>query len=55
MARLLGEAKDASSVDPLINAFDYGASESNEKAMNKEVAIALGSIGDKKAAPALLK
>jgi HEAT repeat protein len=55
IARLLGEAKDPSSVDALINAFDFGASESVEKAMNKEIAIALGSIGDKRAAPTLIK
>jgi HEAT repeat protein len=55
IARLLGEMKDPSSVDPLINAFDPAASESNEKAMNKEIAIALGGIGDKRAAAALMK
>lgn len=55
IARLLGEMKDPSSVDALMNAMDPGASESNEKAMNKEIAIALGAIGDKRAVPALTK
>jgi HEAT repeat protein len=55
IARLLGEMKDPSSVDPLVNAMDPGASESNEKAMNKEVAIALGALGDQRAVPALIK
>jgi HEAT repeat protein len=55
IARLLGEAKDPSSVDALINALDFGAAESVEKAMNKEIAIALGAIGDKRAAPTLIK
>jgi HEAT repeat protein len=55
IARLLGEAKDPASVEPLINALDFGASESHEKAMNKEIAIALGNIGDKKAAGTLIK
>lgn len=55
VARLLGETKDPSSVDPLMNAIDPGASESNEKAMNKEIALALGAIGDKRAAPMLIK
>ena len=55
IARLLGEAKDPGSVDPLMNALDFSASESHEKAMNKEIAIALGNLGDKKAAGTLIK
>jgi HEAT repeat protein len=55
IARVLGEAKDPASVEPLMNALDFGASESHEKAMNKEIAIALGNLGDKKASGTLIK
>ncbi|MEW6433608.1 MAG: HEAT repeat domain-containing protein [Myxococcota bacterium] len=55
LARLLGEAKDPSSLEPLMNAMDLAASDSDARAMNKEIAVALGSIGDAKAVPALLK
>lgn len=55
IARLLGEAKDPSSIEPLMNAMDLAASDSDARTMNKEIAIALGAIGDPKAVPALLK
>jgi HEAT repeat protein len=55
LARLLGEAKDPSSVEPLLNAVDLAASESDARTMNKEIALALGSIGDPKAVPTLGK
>jgi HEAT repeat protein len=55
LARLLGEAKDASSVEPLLTAVDFAASDSDARAMNKEIAIALGAIGDPKAVPTLAK
>lgn len=55
IARLLGEAKDASSVEPLINAIDLGTSDSETRSMNKEIALALAKSGDPRAVPALLK
>lgn len=55
IARLLGEAKQASSVDALVNAIDPAASESDAKTMNKEIAIALGKLADQKSVPALVK
>ena len=55
IARVLGEQKQASSVGPLSDAIDPAASDSDAKAMNKEIAVALGSIGDAKAVPALSK
>ena len=55
LARLLGEAKDPSSIEPLMNAMDLAASDSDARTMNKEIAIAMGEIGDPKAVPALLK
>ena len=55
IARVLGEAKQSSSIDPLVNAIDPGASDSDAKTMNKEIATALGKIGDPRGAPALTK
>ncbi len=55
IARVLGEAKQASSVDSLINAVDLAATDTDAKTMNKEIAVALGKIGDAKAVPALIK
>lgn len=55
IARLLGEAKQASSIDALVNTIDAAATDSDAKTMNKEIAIALGNIGDPRGAPALTK
>ncbi len=55
IARVLGEQKEKSSVDPLIDAIDPAASDSESKTLNKEIAIALGNIGDPRAVPALTK
>jgi HEAT repeat protein len=55
IARLLGELRDPSSVEPLIDALDLGAADSNIFTMDKEIATALGMIGDKKAIPTLMK
>lgn len=55
IARVLGEQKDASALDALVNAIDPAASESDGKAMNKEIATALGELGDKKAVTALTR
>lgn len=55
LARLLGEQKDPSAVEALMNAIEPGASDSETKTMNKEIAIALGTIKDPKAVPALIK
>ena len=55
IARVLGETKDPSSVESLLGAIDFGANDSEDKASNKEIVVALGAIGDKKAAPTLIK
>src|SRR3954463_13325580 len=55
LAQILGELKEASSVEPLTEAVDWTAAEGDSKGMNKEIAIALGNIADAKAAPTLLK
>ncbi len=55
IARLLGEQKDVSGIDALMNAIDLGSTDTDVKGMNKEIATALGEIGDAKAAPALVK
>lgn len=55
IARVLGEAKQASSVAALSDAMDPAATDSDMKTMNKEIANALGKIGDKSGVPALTK
>jgi HEAT repeat protein len=55
IVRVLGEQKAAGGFDALTNAIDGAASDSETKTLNKEVAIALGKIGDPKAVPALTK
>src|SRR5262245_12999563 len=55
LAMILGELKDPSSIEALADAIDYTAAEGDSKAMNKEIANALGNIGDPKAAGTLLK
>lgn len=55
IAKILGELKDPSSVLPLADTLDLGNSDSAANAMNKEIATALGAIGDPKAEPTLLK
>jgi HEAT repeat protein len=55
IARILGEAKNPSSVEALLGAIDFGANDSDDKAANKEIVTALGAIGDKKAVPTLVK
>ena len=53
IVRVLGEAKQASSVAALSDAMDPAATDSDMKTMNKEIANALGKIGDKSGVPAL--
>ncbi|MFO0597891.1 MAG: HEAT repeat domain-containing protein [Myxococcaceae bacterium] len=55
IARVLGEAKQASSIDPLAEAIDPAATDSDAKNLNKEIALALGKIGDAKAVNPLTK
>lgn len=55
IARLLGEAKQTSSIDALVSSIDPAASENDAKTMNKEIALALGKIADPKCVPALVK
>ena len=55
IARVLGEAKLPSSVDALVSAIEPAATDTDAKTMNKEIAVALGKLGDPKAAPALVK
>ncbi len=55
LARVLGELKDPSAREALESAIDPAASESESRALNKEIAVALGNLGDAKAAPSLAK
>ncbi len=55
LARLIGEQKDPSSVEPLTTALDMGNPDREGQALNKEIANALTAIGDKKAIPTLKK
>jgi len=55
IARLLGELKSPSSVEPLVAALDFGSSDSAAQGMNKEIATALGNLGDPKAVPTLVR
>lgn len=55
LARLLRDMRRPESVEPLMNAVDPEASDSGAHLMNKELASALGEIGDKRAVPVLLK
>jgi HEAT repeat protein len=55
LARVLGEMKDPSSVQPLTEALDLGNTDRAGNAMNKEIVVALSAIGDKKAVPTLQK
>jgi HEAT repeat protein len=55
VARLLREVGNASSVGPLMDAVDLGNTDGTANAMNKEIAAALGRIGDAKSAPLLIR
>ncbi|MDC0713935.1 HEAT repeat domain-containing protein [Stigmatella sp. ncwal1] len=55
LARVLGDLKHPSSVEPLQAALDPGASDTDAHLANKELAAALGKVGSAKAAPALTK
>jgi HEAT repeat protein len=55
IARVLAEVKDPSSIQPLSDVIDFGGSDNASNTMNKEVAHALGAIGDAKATPILIK
>jgi HEAT repeat protein len=54
LVRTVGSLKSPSSVEPLGNAVDLGATETAEHQVNKELAAALGEIGDPRAVPSLL-
>jgi HEAT repeat protein len=53
LARVIGDLKHPSSLEPLQSAVDPGASDTDAHLMNKELAAALGKLGDPKAALAL--
>lgn len=55
LARLLGEQKDKGAIEALDNALDFGNPDSDGKTLNKEIAAALGNIGDPRAIPTLVK
>jgi HEAT repeat protein len=55
IVRLLGEQKDKGAVDALAATADFGAGDTDARTMNKEIAIALGRLGDPTAAPTLIK
>jgi HEAT repeat protein len=54
LARALGDLKHPSSVEPLQAALDPASTDTDTHLANKELAAALGKLGDKKAAPALV-
>jgi HEAT repeat protein len=55
VARALGDVKNPASVGPLGNTVDLTGTDSASNMMNKELAGALGEIGDPKAVPVLMK
>jgi HEAT repeat protein len=55
IARLLRETADPSSTAPLIEAVDFGNTDAAGNSMNKEIAGALGRIGDQKSVPTLVR
>ncbi len=55
IARVLGEMKDPSSVQPLIDGIDLGSTDSAANGMNKEITSALAAIGDPRANPTLMR
>jgi len=55
IARVLREVPDSSSVGPLSEAIDFGNSDSAANSMNKEIAAALGRIGNPAAIPTLAR
>jgi HEAT repeat protein len=55
IAHLLRETADPSSVGPLTEAIDFGNIDGSSNSMNKEIAGALGRIGDPRSVPALIR
>ncbi len=55
LARAIGDLKSPSSVEALESALDLGDVDSDTALANKEIAAALGKLGDPKAAPALTR
>jgi HEAT repeat protein len=55
VARALADVRSPDSVEPLGNAVDLGATDPASHQMNKELASALGEIGDPRAVPVLMK
>ncbi len=55
IARVLGEAKSETSIEPLTNAVVWSPSDTDEKGLDKEIATALGNIASPKAAATLVK
>jgi HEAT repeat protein len=55
IARLLGEIKDPSSIQPLTDAIDLGNSDAAGNSLNKEVVTSLAAIGDPTVIPTLQK
>ncbi len=55
IARVLGEAKSDSSIEPLANAVVWSPADTDEKGLDKEIATALGTIGSPKAVATLVK
>lgn len=55
IARLLGEGKSDTSIEPLTNAILWSPADTDEKNLDKEIANALGNIGSEKAAATLVK
>jgi HEAT repeat protein len=54
LARAIGDLKSPSSLEALQDALDPGATDTDTALANKELAAALGKLGDPRAAPALI-
>ncbi|ATB31464.1 HEAT repeat domain-containing protein [Melittangium boletus] len=55
VVRALGDMKEPASLEPLTRAVDLGATDPATHQLNKEVALALGGLGDARAIPVLLR
>jgi HEAT repeat protein len=55
VAQLLRDIADPSSAGPLAEAIDFGNADGAGNSMNKEIAAALGRIGDPKSTPTLVR
>jgi HEAT repeat protein len=55
VVRLIGQLKDRGSVQPLVDAVSWNATDGDANKVNRELASALGQIGDAAALPTLMR